>query len=185
MKLILLDGGPASGKNTLGILLVQLFQKLNNNAVLLDLDKYVEQINPSWIWQNKQKEKTDQQKARNNFAKVINKYLQQDFIVIAIGERFITKKNIISFISKLKINFPIYLYHLSVPFSLRSQRLSKRGPHSLIDLEKDQRDRDLNTKWYGYIYNNINSPIEDAESIFKLIQNNKGLLDRSLLGINK
>lgn len=155
MKLILLDGGPASGKNTLGILLVKQFKKLDNKAILLDLDIYVEQINPSWIWQNKQKEINDQRKARINFAKDINKYLQQDFIVIAIGERFLTKENIVNFINGLTKTYLIYLYHLSVPFSLRTQRLSKRGPHSLIDLKKDQKARDSNVKWYGYVYKNM------------------------------
>ncbi len=180
MKLILLDGGPASGKNTLGILLVQEFKKQSNKSILLDLDTYVEELNPSWIWENKNREEKDQQKARDNFAQDINKYLQQDFLVIVIGERFITKENIISFLNKLKITSPICLIHLSIPFSLRMKRLAKRGPHSLIDLQKDQRDRDSNVRWYGYIYENINSPIEDTKNIMKLIQNNEGLLNTTL-----
>jgi len=39
MKLILLDGGPACGKNTLGALLVEEFSKKGEKAVLLDLAK--------------------------------------------------------------------------------------------------------------------------------------------------
>ncbi|MBU1322592.1 hypothetical protein KKE48_04370 [Patescibacteria group bacterium] len=180
MKLILIDGGPASGKNTLGTLLVQKFQKLDNKAILLDLDVYVEEFNPSWIWKSKQKEEKDQQKARENFARDINKYLQQDFIVIVIGERFLTKEGIANFINRLIITFPIYLYHLSIPFPLRTQRLDERGPHSLIDLKKDQRERDLNIKWYGYIYKNVSSEKNDAQNLFKLIQDNQGLLDINL-----
>jgi thymidylate kinase len=180
MKLILLDGGPASGKNTLGMLLVQRFHKQGNKVILLDLDVYVEELNPSWIWKSKQKEEKDQQKARENFIHDINKYLLKDFIVIVIGERFLAKENISNFISRLKETSSVFLYHLSIPFSLRTQRLAKRGPHSLIDLKKDQKDRDLNIKWYGYVYKNINSKKIDANNLFKLIQKNKGLLDMNL-----
>jgi len=177
MKLILIDGGPASGKNTLGTLLVQKFQKFGNKVQLLDLDEYVENYNPLWVWENKQKEEEDQQNARKDFVKDIGRYLKQDYIVIAIGERFITKEDIVNFIDSLKITIPMYLYHLNTPFSVRKQRLVERGRHSLIDLEKDQRERDSNVKWYGYVYNNINSPMEDATTIMKLIQNNEGVLD--------
>ena len=180
MKLILIDGGPASGKNTLGNLLVDEFKKLGNKAKLLDLDVYVEELNPSWIWDNKQQEEKDQQKARENLAQDINKHLSKDFIVIIIGERFLTKEDISNFINRLKITPSIYLYHLSIPFSLRVQRLDERGPHSLIDLKKDQRERDLNTKWYGYVYENVSSEKIDARDLFRLIQDNQGLLDINL-----
>ena len=180
MKLILIDGGPASGKNTLGILLIQKFQKQNDKAILLDLDKYVEELNPSWIWESEQKEKIDQQKARINFASDIDKYLDQNFIVIVIGERFLTKEDITNFINRLKITFPIYLYHFSVPFSLRMRRLTERGPHTLIDLKKDQKDRDANIRWYGYIYKNINSEEIDAGNLFQLIKEDQGLLNLNL-----
>ena len=116
-----------------------------------------------------------------NFTNVINKHLQQDFVVIAVGERFLTKEDIVNFINKLNITCPTYLYHLNVSFLLRKQRLLKRGPHSLIDLVKDQKDRDLNVKWYGYVYKNKNSPMEDAKNLIKLIRNNIGLLNMSLL----
>jgi len=178
MKLILIDGGPASGKNTLGTLLVQKFTEPSNKFILLDLDVYVEEINPSWIWEDKQTKRIDQQKARENFAQDIDKYLQRGFSVIAIGERFLTKEDIVNFIKRLKVTCATYyLYHLSPPLELRKQRLEQRGPCSLIDLEKDQRERDSNAKWYGFVYENINSPIEDAENILGLIQKDEGLLD--------
>lgn len=176
MKLILIDGGPASGKNTLGTLLVDKFQKQGTKTILLDLDNYVEEFNPKWIWENKQQEENDQLKARINFAKDINKYLKDDFIVIAIGERFLTKDDVIQFISKPEVTCPVYLYHLNIPLALRKQRLHQRGPHSLIDLEKDQRERDEIKNWPGYIYENINSPEEDSENLYKLMQENKGLM---------
>jgi len=72
MKLIIIDGGPASGKNTLGNLLVQEFQKQDNKVVLLDLDTYVEEFNPKWIWENEQQKEKDQLNARINFAKDVN-----------------------------------------------------------------------------------------------------------------
>jgi shikimate kinase len=181
MKLILLDGGPASGKNTLGALLARKLQDHGNKATLLDLDTYVEQLNPTWIWNDKAKEENDQQNARANFAEAIDNYLRQKYIVIAIGERFLTKENIANFIGRLKTSPSVYLYHLSIPFSMRMERLHKRGPHSLIDLAKDQKDRDSNLKWYGYIYKNVNSEEIDAQNLFKLIQDNKGLLDTNMV----
>lgn len=177
MKLVLIDGGPASGKNTLGELLVREFKKQNKKAILLDLDAYVEEFNPSWIWKDEKTKEKDQKNARINFAKDIDRHLQDNFVVIAIGERFLTKENIIGITSKLNSLYPVYLYHLTIPFELRKQRLHQRGPHSLIDLEKDQRDRDANPKWYGYVYKNINSAKVDARDLFKLIRNNVGLLD--------
>src|SRR3990167_2410752 len=101
MKLILIDGGPASGKNTLGTLVVENFQKLGYKAILMDLDNYVEEINPSWIWKNKQLEENDQLKARENFVKDINKYLQENYIIFVIGERFLTKEDIVVFCNRL------------------------------------------------------------------------------------
>ncbi len=179
MKLILIDGGPASGKNTLGTVLIDKFHKLGDKALLLDLDCYVEEFNPKWIWESEQQKAKDQLSARINYAKDIDKYLQDNFTVIAIGERFLRRDDIVRFIGKLKIMCPVYLYHLSTPFVLREQRLHQRGPHSLIDLEKDQKDRDAVKTWPGYIYENINSPKEDAENLYKLIQDKKGLLDLS------
>ncbi|MBU2524566.1 hypothetical protein KKG71_05230 [Patescibacteria group bacterium] len=177
MKLIIIDGGPASGKNTLGVLLLEMFNKFGAKAVLLDLDTYVEELNPKWIWENEQQKNMDQLKARENFAKDIKKYLQDDFTVIVIGERFLTISDLSVFLRKLEIVCQVFLYHLAIPLSLRKQRLHDRGPHSLIDLEKDQKDRDGVKVWPGHIYGNINLPKEDAENLFKLIQNEKGLID--------
>lgn len=184
MKLILIDGGPASGKNTLGKLLIDYFRNNRNKAILLDLDQYVEVLNPKWIWVNKKQKEKDQLNARINIAKDIDKYLQEDFIIIVIGERFLTKDDVGRFINKLEMTSSVYLYHLSVPFGLREQRLHQRGPHSIIDLEKDQKERDAIKIWPGYIYGNINSSKEDAEKLYKLIQDNKGLLNLSEIKLN-
>ena len=181
MKLILIDGGPASGKNTLGARLLEKLNKAGNKTTLLDLDTYVEQLNPNWVWKNEQQKNHDQLKARENFAKDINKYLQNGFIIIVIGERFFDKKGLSVFINRLEIDCPVYLYHLDVPLSLRRQRLKDRGPNSLIDLEKDQKDRAEVKVWPGYIYRNINSPEEDAANLFNLFQNEKGLIDRNFI----
>jgi shikimate kinase len=176
MKLILIDGGPASGKNTLGKLLVKKLSGLGEKYVLLDLDAYVENYNPKWIWEtDKQKEK-DQKNARIDFGNDIGKYLKKNYNVIAIGERFLTIENIRSFISKISAKCTIYLYHLDVPFELRKMRLHLRGPHSLIDLEQDQKDRDAVIKWPGYVYKNINSSGEDVENLLRLIQKGSGLI---------
>jgi thymidylate kinase len=174
MKLILIDGGPASGKNTLGELLVELFQRSANKAILLDLDTYVEQLNPTWVWSNETKKAKDLKDARINFAHKIDQSLSERYVVVAIGERFMTKKNIRDLTDKLAVSCPIYLYHLSVPLELRRERLHKRGPHSLINLDKDQKDRDLNPKWYGLIYSNINSTEKDATQLFNLVKDGLG-----------
>lgn len=177
MKLILIDGGPAAGKNTLGKLLVDKIDKNGEKAVLLDLDQYVEEFNSKWIWENKQQEEKDQLNARINFAKDIDKYLKNNFCVIAIGERFLTNDDVARFRNRLSMPRSMYLYHLSVPFDLRSERLHQRGPNTLIDLEKDQKERDAITNWPGYVYQNDNSPEEDAKNLYRLFQDGKGLLD--------
>lgn len=178
MKLILLEGGPASGKNTLGTLLVEEFRKIGDNAIFLDRDFYVEELNPRWMWKSKRQKEKDILNASINFAKDINKYLQDNFVVIAIGERLLTKGDYVRFINRLKVTCPVYLYHLSIPLPLRKQRLHKRGSHSLIDLEKDQKERDAVKHWLGYIYENINTPKNDTSKLMKLIKTNKGLVNR-------
>lgn len=175
-KLILIDGGPASGKNTLGELLSAKLRKLGDRAVLLDLDAYVEKFNPKWIWTNEQEKNKDQLQARVDIAKDIDKYLLDDFSVIVIGESFLSKKDVTRFVKRLKTTPPAFLYHLTVPFSLREQRLRQRGPHSLIDLQQDQKDRDAVSEWPGYVYENINSPEEDSSALLSLIQEGRGEL---------
>jgi shikimate kinase len=170
MKLILIDGGPASGKNTLGELIVKKIRK----SVLLDLDNYVEQLCPSWIWKDEKQKLKDLSKVRQNFIKDINKYIDQNQTVIVIGERFMTKKNIYDYINKLKKTCTVLVFHLSVPFSLREHRLNQRGPHTLIDLVKDQKDRDEIKSWPGCVYQNINTPEIDAINLTKLIRENTG-----------
>lgn len=177
MKLLLLDGGPASGKNSLGLLMVQEFKKRRIESCFLDLDTYVENLNPTWIWKDEQLKNNDLESARMNFAQDVDNYLQKDFVVIAISERFLTQADITCFLNRLTTNPPIHLFHLSVPFSLRKQRLEERGRHTLIDLDKDQQDRDSNAKWFGYVYENSNSPEQDAMNIMKLIQENYGFID--------
>lgn len=176
MKLILIDGGPASGKNTLGELLVDKLSELGEKAVLLDLDNYVEKYNSKWIWNNEQEKENDQLQARADIAKDVDKYLSKNITTFVIGERFLSRNDVNRFLERLKTAPPIYLYHLNTPFTLRQQRLHQRGSHSLIDLEKDQKDRDAVTGWPGYIYENIHSPEVDASRLLSLIQEGKGKL---------
>jgi thymidylate kinase len=175
MKFILIDGGPASGKSTLGQILVNNFNKLSEKTTLLDLDSYVEKYCPTWIWNDERQKEADLLNARTDFTNEINKFLEDNFIVIAIGDRFLTHHDVLNYTDKLMNKVPVYLYHLSVPFALRKQRLRSRGPHSLINLEKDQKDRDGIKNWPGYVYENVNSPEEDANNMLLLIQQDKGL----------
>ncbi|MEK7200750.1 MAG: hypothetical protein AAB672_01315 [Patescibacteria group bacterium] len=174
MKLILIDGGPASGKNTLGELVVSKLKNFGEKAILLDLDFYVEGYNPKWIWDSSEQKEKDQLNARKNIVRDIEKYLLENFIVIVIGERFLTINDVEKFLFELKTKYPIYLYHLNTPFSLREKRLRERGPHSLIDLERDQEDRDKIVNWPGIIYENTHTPDIDASNLMSLIQDNKG-----------
>jgi len=173
-KLILIDGGPAAGKNTLGELLVKRFNATGAKAILLDLDTYVEQLNPTWIWEIEEQKQQDQLTARVNIAEDIDKYLQQDFTVLVIGERLLTKEDVARFVLRLKTSAPTYLYHLHVPFVLREKRLHNRGPHNLIDLAKDQKDRDEINDWPGYVYENVNSAEVDAGNLLVLINGGVG-----------
>ncbi|CAN5159254.1 hypothetical protein BH11PAT1_BH11PAT1_0830 [soil metagenome] len=176
MKLILIDGGPASGKNTLGKLLVDDLNAQGDKSILLDHDTYIEELCPTWIWEHEHQKENDLLSATVHFIKDIDKFLKEDFNVVAIGVRFLSQEDVALYIKELAERVSVYLYHLSVPFILRKQRLDQRGPHSLIDLEKDQEDRDAITSWPGYIYQNINSPEVDAKELMKLIQTNIGLI---------
>lgn len=176
MKLILIDGGPASGKNTLGKLLVKKLLGAGEKSVLLDLDTYVENYNPKWIWETDEQKEKDQKDARIDFSDDLDRYLKKNYTVIAIGERFLTIGDVKNLISKISTKCTVYLYHLDVPLKLRKTRLHLRGPHSLIDLEQDQKDRDAVLEWPGYVYKNISSPEEDAENLLRLIQIGSGLI---------
>jgi thymidylate kinase len=176
MKLIIIDGGPASGKNTLGDLLIKKFQKIGKKAILIDMDTFVEEFNPRWIWDNEDQKVKDLANARINYSKEIDKQLKIVDVVIATGERFLTREDIVRFISKIKTSCSLYVFHLSVPFALREKRLHMRGPHSLIDLKKDQRDRDEVKNWPGHVYENVNTPEIDASNLMLLIQKRKGLI---------
>lgn len=177
MKLILIDGGPASGKNTLGEMLVIELNETGEKSILLDHDVYVEKLCPTWIWTSDKQKENDLLSAVANFIEDINIYLQKNFTVIAIGVRFLSLDDLAIYTSKLVSKCPVYLYHLSVPIVLRKQRLDQRGPHSLIDLDQDQKDRDAIVIWPGHVYHNVNSPESDAKELMKLIQANKGLVD--------
>lgn len=176
MELILIDGGPASGKNTLGRLLVERFNKDRNKSIFLDLDSYVEEFCPGWIWNDEKQKQKDLLNARVNFIADINKYLRESLIVIAIGERFLRKRDVDRYTSKLTTKAPVYLFHLNVPIDLRRERLKQRGSHSLIDLDKDQKERDEIKNWPSYVYQNINSPEIDASNLIKLIKDEVGLI---------
>ena len=176
-RLILIDGGPASGKNTLGDLLVIKFSNQGQQTILLDLDTYVERYNPKWIWSDDKSRENDFKEARIDFKKDIVFNLEKNENVIVIGERFLTINDIHSFVSAISVDCDVYIYHLSVPFEIREQRLHLRGPHTLIDLPKDQKERNAIKNWPGYVYENINSPEEDAESLMQLIMKGCGLLN--------
>src|SRR3989344_150940 len=176
MKLIIIDGSPASGKTTLGKLLVEELGARGDKARFLDWDDYVEAVNPTWVWDNKQNEERDKGIAGASLANDTDKYLKQNFIVITVGT-FLIKRDLIRYLSNLKTNIPVYLYHLNVSLSLRRKRNHKIEYNPLLDLEKDQRERDAIKKWYGHVYENINSPKEDAKNLLKLVRNNQGHLD--------
>jgi len=176
MKLILIDGGPASGKNTLGELLVHKLSELGEKAVLLDLDTYVEKYNPEWRWDSEHEKERDQLQARVDLSKDIDQRLLENAIIFVIGERFLSRDDVRRFLERLGTTPSVYLYHLSTPFAIRKQRLHERGPHSLIDLEKDQKDRDAVADLPGYVYENIHTPEEDADKLLALIQRGEGKL---------
>jgi hypothetical protein len=137
------------------------------------LQKYIRYY---WIWDNEEQRKKNRGAARTNIAQDVEKYLKDNFAVIVIGIRFLTVENIGDFMGLIAVKCPVHLYHLSVPFALREQRLNQRGAHALIDLPRDQKDRDAIKEWLGYRFENINSPEIDAENLMALIRNDKGLI---------
>ena len=178
MKLILLEGGPAAGGNTLGERLVEGFRIQGEKSVLLDHDAYVEELCPNWIWPSQQQKEKDLSKARANHLNDINKYLAERFFVLAIGGVWLTNDDVRRYTSRLEVKTSVYLFHLNTPLSIRKQRLELRGPAPLIDLDKDQKERDQISSWPGHIYHNTNTPEMDAINLMKLINNGKGLVSQ-------
>jgi shikimate kinase len=176
MKLILLEGGPASGKNTLGEKLVECYKIKGEKSVLLDHDTYVEELCPNWTWPDQWQREKDLLKARTNHVNDINKYLVERFFVLAIGGVWLTNDDVKKYTSNLEVRAQVFLFHLSIPLELRKQRLEQRGPAPLINLEKDQKERDSILSWPGHIYQNINTPEIDAINLMNLISDGTGLI---------
>lgn len=177
MTLIFIDGGPAAGKNTLGELLISNFSLLaGKKSVLLDMGRYIEHYCPKWVWNDPQREISDRLQAEIDMAKDIDESLQRKLITLVIGVRILNKESLTVFMKKIKTSCPVHLYHLVVPFELREQRLHQRGPHSIIDLAKDQKDRDAVSCWPGFVYNNVNTPVIDASALMEIILNGDGLI---------
>jgi adenylylsulfate kinase-like enzyme len=176
MKLILLEGGPVSGKNTLGEKLVEGFKMQGKKSILLDHDTYVEQLCPNWIWPNKEQQEKDLSRARVNHLHDINKYLAKKFVVLAIGGVWLTNDDVRKYTSKLEVKTPVYLFHLNTPLKIRKQREEQRGHSLMIDLEKDQKQRDEILSWPGYIYHNTKTIETDAMNLLKLISDRIGLI---------
>jgi len=176
MKLIFLEGGPASGKNTLGKKLVECFKIRGEKSVLLDHDTYVEELCPNWIWPSQQQREKDLSKARVNYLNDINKYLVKRFVVLAIGDIWLTNDDVKKYTSKLEVKTPVFLFHLNTPLRIKKQREEQRGHSPIIDLDKDQKERDQISSWPGYIYQNINAPEMDATNLMELINNEIGLI---------
>ncbi len=176
MKLILLEGGPASGKNTLGERLVEGFRVQGEKSVLLDHDTYVDELCPNWIWPSQQQKEKDLSKARANHLNDINKYLVERFFVLAIGGIWLTNDDVRRYTSKLEVKTSVYLFHLSIPMNIRRQRLELRGPAPPIDLDKHQEERDEISSWPGYIYHNTHTPETDASNLMRLINGGTGLV---------
>jgi shikimate kinase len=176
MKLILLEGGPASGKNALGEKLVEGFRARGEKSVLLDHDTYVEELRPDWIWPAEEQKEKDLLRARDNHIYDINRYLAKKFIVLAIGGVWLTNDDVIKYTSKLEVKTPVYLFHLHAPLKIRKQREAQRGHSLMINLEKDQQARDKILSWPGYIYQNINTVDTDAINLMNLIDDKVGLI---------
>jgi adenylylsulfate kinase-like enzyme len=176
MKLILLEGGPASGKNTLGEKLVEGFNIQGEKSVLLDHDTYIEELSPNWIWPNEEQKEKDLSIARVNLLHDINKYLAKQFVVLAIGGVWLTNDDVRKYTRKLVVKTPVYLFHLNTPLKMRKQREEQRGHSLLIDLEKDQKERDEILSWPGYVYHNTKTAETDAMNLMKLINERIGLI---------
>jgi adenylylsulfate kinase-like enzyme len=177
MKLILLEGGPASGKNTLGEKLVEGFKIRGEKSVLLDHDNYVEQLCPDWTWPDEAQKEKDLSRARVSHLRDINEYLAKEFIVLAIGGLWLTNDDVRKYSSKLAVKTPVYLFHLNTPLKIRKQREEQRGHSPMIDLEKDQKKRDGIVSWPGHIYYNTNTIDIDANNLMKLINDRIGQIE--------
>lgn len=176
MKLILLEGGPASGKTTLGEKLVERFQAQGENSVLLDHDTYVEELCPDWTWPDEALKENDLARARAGHLKDINRYLAKNFVVVATGGLWLTAQDVSEYTSRLEVKTPVYLFHLDAPLDVRKQRLVRRGPAPRVNLDKDQEVRDAITSRPGHVYRNTAAPEREAANLMRLISAGAGLI---------
>ena len=176
MKLILLEGGPVSGKSTLGEKIVEQFRAQGKKSVLLDHDIYVEDLCPDWTWPDEASKEYDLDRARAVHLRDINRYLAENYIVLATGGVWLTQNDVNEYTSGLEVKVPVYLFHLDIPLRLRKQRFNRRGVTPLINLDNDQWERNGIATWPGHIYHNTDTPETDALNLMKLIDAGTGLV---------
>lgn len=176
MKLILLEGGPASGKSTLGEMLVTQFRERGEKSVLLDHDTYVEELRPDWTWPDEASKKKDLAIAKEKHIREINRYLAERYTVLATGGVWVTSDDVHEYTVMLAGVVSVHLFHLNVPLNVRKQRFTGRGVAPQVNMDKDQKQRDRITSWPGHVYENTRTPEKDAANLMDLIDAGTGCI---------
>jgi len=176
MRLIFLEGSPASGKSTLGEKLVEGYKAMGRKAVLLDHDIYIDGLFPGWFQMSQQQKESEIIKARNKHLDDINKHLLEGFVFVAIGGIWLTNDDVTKYTNNLKVKTQVFLFHLDAPLEVQKRREVQRGHNPMIDLDQWQKERDQISSWPGYIYPNVNTPEIDAINLMKLINDERGVV---------
>lgn len=180
IKIIILNGGVASGKTTVSKLVVKKLKKGNIDAVFIDLDDAVERLNPEFEWNSDKDRLRDWLSARKTCAiKTINN-LKAGKEVIMVGP-FLTKEEISGYLRHINLKVNVFLFTLVIPLEVRLKRNNERKfSNPTEDLIMQQKTIDkLLPKVLGQKTTNLTSPKETAEKILEFIGKNKGRINLS------
>ncbi len=180
MQIILINGLIASGKTTLGKLLVDEFTKKRIRASFIDIDDEVLQINSNFLWDNVVNKRKDWLKARRSAAIKANVNQRQGIITVIAGP-FFQRDEISGFVSFLKDDPVTFLFNLHLSLKVRLHRDKKRlHTNDIATLKEQEQSFELLEERYGFDINNQNSTEEALKQIQCALAEDRGKLQLDL-----
>jgi thymidylate kinase len=176
-KIIMINGLIASGKNTIGELLVKHFNENGTTAEFYDIDKAVEEINPTNTWGNEEDTLKVWLQARKNYAEKANN--SESEVIVVVGP-FFSKAEIKGYIDYIDKEIPLYLFMLDTPVDIRIERNKHRSrsndPKDITDQEASYQK--IKDSLYGGMVKNDGPMEETIKQITEQIDADQGKLNR-------
>jgi hypothetical protein len=146
--------------------------------VFYDLDDEVERINGDHNFETVDKKRAVWLQARRNYAEKTNQHLKNSESVVVVGP-FYTQDELVTFLTHVEENTPVYLFTLNNPLEVRMQRNRDRQWSNDEDMLKAQQEQieKLEEK-YGYHFDNNRSIDYSVSFLIDLINKREGIIDR-------